>query len=144
MKQTSRKSRLGIYALLPFVGLLAVSIPVLVNPEPWYDSPLLPFVRTTVERMGGGALILLFFTAAAVGATIRGISIALASFAFLALLPLTTVAEISVDPRSHSLWPFELAIYLMLAVVPAVGLWVGRLAATPSQPWSPPNSNSDR
>ena len=64
----------------------------------------------------------------------RGIRIALASPAFIIVLPVTTFAELFVDPKSHNLWPFEIASYLALTLVPAAGLWLGRLAATPSQP----------
>lgn len=144
MKPTTRRPGFGIYLLLPFVGLLAVSIPTMVNPHPWYDAPLLPFVRTAVEGMAGWRLILLFAAAAVVGATVRGIRVELASPAFIIVLPVTMFAEMFVDPKSHNLWPFEFAIYLALALVPAAGLWLGRLAATPSQISTPAKSDTTR
>jgi hypothetical protein len=144
MKLTTRRPGFAMYALLPFVGLLALSIPILMDSQPWYDAPLLPFLRTAVERMSGWSLILLFVAAAVVGATVRGMSIVLASLAFIILLPVTMIAEMFVDPTSHNLWPFEFGIYLALALVPAVGLWLGRLAATPSQPSAPANSDTAR
>ena len=64
MKTTASRPGFGIYSLLPLVGLLAVSIPTMVNPHPWYDAPLLSFVRTAVEGLAGWSVILLFAAAA--------------------------------------------------------------------------------
>lgn len=125
---------LTAYAALPVVGMLAVTLPVLVNPGAyrWYDSRLFPIVNTAVEGLAGTAIFLLFLAGAVVGATVRGIRTWLASLAFISLLPAFAFAEMAVDSSSHNLIPFELLIYLMLALVPAAGIGVGKLAATPS------------
>jgi hypothetical protein len=133
MKIATSRPGLGVYSLLPFLGLLALSIPTMVNPHPWYDAPLLSFVRTAVEGMAGWSVILLFAAAAVVGARVPQINIALASPALLIVLPVVTFAELFVDPKSHNLWPLEIALYLVLTLVPAAGLRLGRLAATTSQ-----------
>jgi hypothetical protein len=125
---------LTAYAALPVVGLLAVTLPVFLTPGAyrWYNSPLLPVVRTAVEGLAGTALLLLFLAGAFVGAIVRGIKTWLASVAFISLLPAIAFAEIAADGSSHTLIPFELLIYLVLALVPAAGIGIGKLAATPS------------
>jgi hypothetical protein len=53
-------------------------------------------------------------------------------------VPAIAFAEIAADGSSHILIPFELLIYLMLALVPSAGIGIGKLAPTPS-----PSSNEE-
>ena len=41
----------------------------------------------------------------------------------------TIVVDIRVDPTAHNLWPFEFGIYLILALAPMIGGYVGQVCA---------------
>jgi hypothetical protein len=120
------------FVLAPVLGLLAVLTPALLSrPATTYDSPLFPLLRTALEGIGVGQLVLLFVAGVLLGliSPARGWLLGAAS---VSLLPLATFAEIIKDPTSHNLSPLEFLFYALYGAVVAVGvLTVRRIRRSP-------------
>jgi hypothetical protein len=119
--------RWAAWVVAPLLGVLVMTLPVILAPPArWDDAPLFPVIRTAIERVGPGHLLLLFFLGLGLGLVSRRRAILL-GLASMLLFPLTAIAEMFVDPTSHNLWPLEFAIYGFYAGVVAAGAAVAHL-----------------
>jgi len=108
------------------LGIASVILPVwLLSLKP-YPAPLFPLIRTGVEGMSALTLVFLLISGVLLGVFGRGHPILL-GLATLGLLPCAALAEMVASPTSHSMWPFEFAIYGLLSLIAVLGAFVGRL-----------------
>ncbi len=127
-----RTTALG-FVLAPLLGLLAMVGPVLLAPPAHpRAAPLFPLLASALKDAGLAQILFLFAAGALLGlvSSSRAWRLGLAA---IALLPLAAIAEMLVDPTSHSLWPFEFAIYAVLGLVVTLGVFsVRRLRGAPA------------
>lgn len=116
-------------------GLLSFCFPVWLFRMPLSPAPLFPVLVTGVEDMSWLTFLLLFTSGVVLGFT--GIRHALL-LGLGTVFPLmaATIVEIIVSPTSHNLWPIELVMYLLISLIAAVGIIVGRYLV--------PTCNKDR
>jgi hypothetical protein len=115
--------RLVEFAVGAALGLGALVVPVLFG---WVDrGSNRGILQAGVEELGVAASGLLFVAGLALGLFgtckpwVHGAST-------MAALPLMIVRDGIVDPTSHNLLPFELAIYAAISVLAMAGAWAGR------------------
>lgn len=107
------------------LGLVSFCLPVWLLREPLAPAPLFPVLATGVQYLSWLTFVLLFVSGVALGffgaryALLLGIG---------TILPLVVgaIAEMVAAPTSHNLWPFEFLIYLLLSLIAAVGVPIGR------------------
>lgn len=106
------------------LGLACVVVPVL-GTSPLMPAPLFPLIRTGVEKLTWVPIAALGALGLAVGLGTR-LPCGRAALASVAVFPMAAIAEIVVDSSTHNLIPFEVGMYLMLAVPVWLMAWVGR------------------
>jgi hypothetical protein len=107
------------------LGLISIIAPVFVLSRTHYDAPLFPLVRSGIEGMSS-----LTFAFLLVSGVLLGIAFPrhplLLGICTMAAFPLLAIAEISVSPTSHNLWPFEFVIYGLVSLIAVLGAFIGR------------------
>jgi hypothetical protein len=112
----------------PVLGIVSLILPVLIYRLPWEQtSPLFPVLATGVEHMSALILVLLFASGAILGGAFKHAASWAASMVVMAAMPPFILADVIVDPTSHNLFPFELAMYGALSVLALLGAGVGAL-----------------
>lgn len=112
--------------IAPLLGLGAILMPTVVAPPArLYESPLFPLLRTAVEGMGLGQVLLLLAAGAVLGRISRTPVWGL-GFAAIIFLPLAAVLEMVADPTSHNLFPIEFIVYAFCGAIVAGGARLGR------------------
>ncbi len=107
------------------LGVASFIVPLVISPPlKFYESPLFPIVRTSVEQMGFLTFSLLFAGGLVFGLLFRRSS-ALCAATMLLWLPVVAIAEMVVDPTSHNLFPIEFGLYAVFSIVPMFGAWLG-------------------
>jgi len=122
--------RLGLifsFAATSLLGLLAIVVPVWVLDLRRYTAPLFPLIRSGVEGMSLLTLVFLFCAGFLVGCFGVGHPI-LIGIATVALLPILAIAEMSISPTTHNLWPLEFIIYGGISLCAVAGALAGRFA----------------
>lgn len=114
--------------ILAVAGVAVFVAPVLFISAPWYPSPLFPILRNAVEYLSKGALVWLFVAGGVAGLLFRALPAVVVGMSMLALLPVAAFAEMMADPASHNLWPLEFVMYALIALAPATGAALGRIA----------------
>ena len=125
---TRRQSFLPAVAALAAVaalGLFSFVLPTVLIGETLLPAPLSPLLRTSIEHMTWIPIAALVGIGFAAGMVTRlpPVLIALAS---VIALPIAMFAEIVADPTSHNLFPFELAMYLVLTIPPLLAALISR------------------
>lgn len=92
-----------------------------------YDAPLFPFVRTALENMTFLHSAAFLFCLGVVIGWVRPRMWLQGALATMMLFPVIIVAEVCVAPRSHNLWPIELAICGVLCLPALAGAVIARL-----------------
>lgn len=115
-----------LFTMTAFLGLAAIIIPPLVLSEKYYEAPLFPLVKTGIEKFSIFSMILLILCG-----MIPGILSPerewLWGLATVFFLPFLAIAEMIVDPTSHTLWPIEFTLsYGFIALFGAIGAALGR------------------
>lgn len=120
-----KNNQLYASILLPFLGLLAIVVPVLFVPDhgKTYNDSLFPVIRLGVERISYWSAILLFSTGFIMKffTSLNGWKVGLLTVAFL---PVITFLEIIADSSSHNLWPIELVFYAVFSIPAIIGAWL--------------------
>ncbi len=101
-------------------GLACVLVAGLATGAKPAAAPLFPLLRGAVEGLNGAAPALLLVLGAVAGLVTR-LSPTHIGLASVAALPLAAFAEILADRTSHNLIPFELVMYLVLALPAMIG-----------------------
>lgn len=113
----------GIIAAV-ILGLVSVIAPVFVLSQTHYDAPLFPLVRSGVEGMSSLALTFLLLSGVLLGIVCPRHPLLLGA-STMSAFPLLAIAEMSVSPTSHNLWPFEFVIYGFVSLVAVLGAFIG-------------------
>lgn len=107
----------GIIAMM--VGIVSVVLPAVVIPMEPYEAVVFPLVRTAIEGLTPITYI---------GLAVGGLGLGwyfrhpiLLGLATMCPFYLFSLIEISINPRSHKLWPIEFAIYFALSLIAVVG-----------------------
>ncbi len=113
---------LGLSAVL---GVLAVTAPVLLGTHTQLPpAPISGVLRAAVEH-AGLPVVLGLFVAGAVARYLVAAPIWLVGFGTVAALPVFALAEMLLDPTSHSLWPIEFVVYGIGSVPGILGAIAG-------------------
>jgi hypothetical protein len=121
------------WVIAPLLGLVAMVAPVLVWPplEP-YSSPLFPLLRNAQEHLGPGQLVWFFAAGMALG-RLNDRHPWLLGLTAVSLLPIAAVAEVRVDPTSHTLLPLEMIFYAAYGAIVGAGVTASRRARARSR-----------
>jgi hypothetical protein len=109
------------------LGVLAIALPAVLYTD-WRvypGSPLFPVVFAGVEHFSRLSLLLVVVVGGISGLWTRSRIWTLA-MATVVPLPLMALLDVSVNPHSHNLLPFEFLFYLVLAVPAGLGALAGR------------------
>jgi len=118
--------RKAVWLIAPVLGFGAMVVPVLVwPPANPYSAPLSPLLRNAQEYLGPGQLILFFIAGVALGRFSNRYPWLL-GFAAVSVLPIVAIAEVRVDPTSHTLLPLELIFYAGYGALVAAGVIASR------------------
>jgi hypothetical protein len=113
------------FGLSAIIGGLAVTAPVLLGTRTSLPSaPISGVVRAGVEHVGLPAVLGLL-VAGAVARYLIAAPVWLIGLGTVAALPLFAIAEMLVDPTSHSMWPIEFVVYGIGSVPGILGAVVG-------------------
>ena len=125
-QRSARGAVLARLGVAPILGIAAIVIGAAGGRQ--YDAPLFPAIRSGIEGLSLFSLFLLIVAGFAVtcGSELSPMLVGLLTMAGLRVLALL---EMIVDPSSHNLWPFEFGIYLILALAPMIGGYVGQVCA---------------
>ena len=116
---------LRAFALSALLGVLAVTAPVLLGTRTQLPSaPISGVVRAAVEHASLPSVLGLLL-AGAVARYLVAAPVWLIGFGTVAALPVFAIAEMLVDPTSHSLWPIEFVMYGIGSVPGILGALVG-------------------
>ncbi len=116
---------LRAFGLSAHLGVLAVTAPVLLGARTQFPSaPISGVVRAAVEHAGFPSVLGLL-VAGAVARYLVAAPVWLIGFGTVAALPVFAIAEMLVDPTSHSLWPIEFLVYGIGSVPGILGALVG-------------------
>jgi hypothetical protein len=119
----------AVWFIAPMLGLGAMVAPVLVWPPPNpYSAPLCPLLRNAQEYLGLGQLVLFFLVGMVLG-RFNNRHPWLLGFTAVSVLPVVAVAEVRIDPTSHSLLPLELIFYASYGALVAAGVISARRAS---------------
>jgi hypothetical protein len=116
----------AVWLIAPVLGLCAMVVPVLVwPPANPYSAPLSPLLRNAQESLGPGQLVLFFIAGVVLGRFNHHYPWPL-GFTAVSVLPIVAVAEVRVDPTSHTLLPLELIFYAAYGALVAAGVIAAR------------------
>ncbi len=115
---------IGGLLIVSLLGLLCVVAPVL-GTSPLMPAPLFPLIRTAVEKLTWVPIAALGGLGLAIGLGTR-LPCGRAALASIAILPAVAIAEIIADSSTHNLIPFEIGMYLFMALPVWVMAMVGR------------------
>jgi len=116
----------AVWLIAPVLGFGAMVVPVLVWPPTHpYSAPLSPLRRNAQEYLGLGQLVL-FFIAGVVLGRFNNHHPWLLGFTAVSVLPIVAIAEVRVDPTSHTLLPLELIFYAGYGALVAAGVIAAR------------------
>ena len=111
----------AVWLIAPVLGFGAMVVPLLVwPPANPYSAPLSPLLRNAQEYLGPGQLILFFI------GRFNTHYPWLLGFATVSVLPIVAIAEVRVDPTSHTLLPLELIFYAGYGALVAAGVIASR------------------
>jgi hypothetical protein len=113
---------LGFLMLAPLFGMGAIIVGGVGGMRE--DAGLFPAFTQGIEALNIVTLLLLL----AIGFALGRLSLwnpVMLGLATVAPLPFIAMLEIKLDPTSHNLWPFEVILYSLLAVIPVVGAFIG-------------------
>lgn len=117
---------MAVWLIAPVLGLAAMVAPVLVwPPANPYSAPLCPLLRNAQEYLGPGQLVL-FFVAGLVLGRFNNQYPWLLGFTAVSILPIVAIAEVRVDPTSHTLLPLEVLFYAGYGALVAAGVIAAR------------------
>jgi hypothetical protein len=106
------------------LGVAAIILGVVGDPSArHYDAPLFPLIRTGIEGMNGGTLLFL----AVVGLLVASVGEApplLIGLCTMAFFPFLSLAEVLIDPKSHSLLPLEWLLYAFETIPGIAGAYL--------------------
>ncbi len=125
MRDSGSRGWMMPFLVAPVLGILSLEVPVLLSSQPRLEAPLFPLVATGVKHLSVGTLTLLLLSGVILGGAFRGKASWVASLLVFAAMPAMIVAEVVVDPTSHTLFPFELALYGALSLITLVGAGAG-------------------
>jgi|SRR5882724_4218697 len=106
------------------LGLISIIAPVFVLSQTHYDAPLFPLVRSGVEGISFLTLAFLLLSGVLLGIACPRHPLFI-GVCTMAAFPLLAIAEISVSPTSHNLWPFEFIIYGFVSLIAVLGAFIG-------------------
>ena len=128
----------AVWLIAPVLGFGAMVVPVLVwPPANPYSAPLCPLLRNAQEYLGPGQLVL-FFLAGMVLGRFNHQYPWLLGFTAVSVLPIVAVAEVRIDPTSHTLLPLELIFYAGYGALVAAGVIAARRIAEKRPPGAGP------
>ena len=114
-------------AITALAGFAAFISPIVLTPPGVLPkAPLFPLVRESVEHLRPASFIALAVAGLLAGLLAR-LSWPLLGLAAVALFPMCMIAELLADPTSHSLFPFELAMYGMFSIPAILAAGLGRI-----------------
>lgn len=116
---------LALLALVAAGGLLCVIVPALAFGAKPRDAPLFPLLRTAIEGLSWPALVLLCLLGLA-GAMLMRLNVYAIALASIGVLPVVAITEMVMDTSTHNLIPFELMMYLFMAIPALLGALLGR------------------
>ena len=125
-----RTSTRYVIALLTAIGLglTSVCLPVVILQLPPHpQGGLFPFIFAGTEGMSLLTLILLFASGIMLGLIFcnHPLHPLVFGFATMTALPFLVFAEIAQNPFSHTLWPFEFAVYVFVSLFAVGGAYAG-------------------
>ena len=120
-----RRSEWPALLLLPPLGLLCVTLPVVLRGEALMPAPLFPLLRTAIEHLTWMPIAALATMGLLAGLFTR-IWPPLIALASIAALPSAMIAELIADATSHNLFPFELVMYAAMALPVFLAALMGR------------------
>jgi len=124
----------AVWVIAPVLGFGAMVAPVLAwPPSDPYTAPLCPLLRNAQEYLGPGQLILFFVVGLVLG-RFSNRHPWLLGFTTVSLLPIVAVAEVRVDPTSHTLLPLELIFYAGYGALVAAGVITAHRASEQRHP----------
>lgn len=113
------------YVVAGTLGWLVVIVPALTAPQVvWYDSPTLPFMRTSIEGFQSYSIPLLALVGVLVGGIFKGSAFWLGLCTTVVFL-VWSMVDMAFG-GDHNLFPFEWAMYAVLALAPAASAVVTR------------------
>jgi hypothetical protein len=117
----------AIYSIAPPVGPASFVAPLFATHLVTGHESWLELYALSVEKASGPTLFLLFVAGLIAGRADRAVRAIGFGVLTIVLLPVAAVIQMVGDPTSHNLWPIEFVIYLVVSLVPACGVLLGRL-----------------
>ncbi|HKC03685.1 MAG TPA: hypothetical protein VKC17_10325 [Sphingomicrobium sp.] len=116
----------AIYSVAPLIGVASYVAPLLASDVVTGNESWLELYAISVEKASGPTFFLLFVAGLLAGGADAAVRALRFGVLTIALLPVAAVIQMAGDPTSHNLWPIEFVIYLVVSLVPACGVLLGR------------------
>ena len=115
---------IGFFLLFSLMGVAVVSAAPHITGSRLDYPAFLPWMRAGVEGFSKVSALGLFIVGFLAGA-VRRDRPWLWGMATMALYPVWAVVEMTLDPKSHNLWPLEFICYAVESLVAVVGAFIG-------------------